>query len=84
MIILYGAKNAFDITGGKKEVIEIEEDMNLKSVIDRICKKYHRLAKEIDDGDVLVVHNGVLRSFDSVRNVNNKDTIEFAPVILGG
>ncbi|MBW6462139.1 MAG: hypothetical protein K0B07_03780 [DPANN group archaeon] len=84
MRILYGAKTAFDITRVEREIIEIEESMSLKSVIEIVCSKYPRLAKEIDDGDVLIVHNGALRSYDSGYDVENDDTVEFAPVILGG
>lgn len=84
MRILYGAKTAFDITGVEEENIEIDEDINLKSVIEIICDKYPALKKDIDDDDILVIHNGVLRSLDASCAVKDGDTVEFAPVILGG
>ncbi|MCK5594261.1 MAG: MoaD/ThiS family protein [Candidatus Aenigmarchaeota archaeon] len=84
MRILYGAKTAFDITGVEAEVIGIDDDRSLKAVIGIICDRYPLLRKEIDDGDVLILHNGVLRSSDSVDDVKNTDNVEFAPVILGG
>lgn len=84
MRILYGAKTTFDITGVEAEVIEIDEGMTLKAVIRIICDRYPLLRKEIDDDDILILHNGALRSSDSVDEVKNGDTVEFAPVILGG
>ena len=84
MRILYGAKTAVDITGVEKEVIGIEDEISLDVAIRMITDKYPALKKDIDDGDILVIHNGVLRSLDASCAVKDGDTVEFAPVILGG
>ncbi|NOQ55506.1 MAG: hypothetical protein GQ477_01730 [Nanohaloarchaea archaeon] len=66
------------------EVITIKDDSNSDFMIGLIIDKYPALKKDIDDGDVLALHNGALLSPDSAEKINDCDTIEFAPAILGG
>ncbi|MEA2004628.1 MAG: MoaD/ThiS family protein [archaeon] len=84
MRAIYSADIARDISGKDEEMIDIKGVSFLDSVLKMICEKYPALKKEVDDGDILVLHNGETLDDTEKKKVKDTDTIEFAPVILGG
>ena len=84
MRAIYSADIARDISGKDEEMVEIKDMSSLDDALKRIYEKYPVLKKEVDDGDILVLHNGETVDDTEKKKVKDTDTIEFAPVILGG
>ena len=84
MKIIYSSDIAMGFSGQDEEEIDTKDVSFLDGALRMIYERYPALKKEIDDGDILVLHNGEA-TIDAVgREVKDSDTIEFAPVILGG
>ena len=84
MKIIYNSDIAMGFSGKEEEEIDVTGVSSLDGALMMIYELHPALKKEIDDGDILVLHNGEA-TIDAVgREVKDSDTIEFAPVILGG
>lgn len=84
MRAIYSADIARDISGKDEEMVEIKDMSSLDDALKMIYEKYPVLKKEVDDGDILILHNGETVDDTEKKKVKDTDTIEFAPVILGG
>jgi len=84
MKIIYSSDIAMGLCGKEEENIDTKSASSLGGALGMIYEKYPALKKEIDDGDILILHNGEIAADADKKEVKNSDTIEFAPVILGG
>ncbi len=84
MKIIYSSDIAISLSGKEEEEIDLKDTHFLDDALKIISEKYPALKKEIDDGDILVLHNGEIAADADEKEVKDSDTIEFAPVIIGG
>jgi len=84
MKIIYSSDIAIGLCGKEEEEVDAKDASSLDSALRMIYERYPALKKEIDDGDILIFHNGEAAADAVGREVKDSDTIEFATVILGG
>ena len=84
MKVIYTSDLAEKITKKQKETINLDNSTQIKSIINIFSKKYPKLIQAIKNQNIVLLHNCELIDIDSNKKINNKDTIEFASVIMGG